>query len=221
MKSRSLTALALVLVAALAACGKNEIDQNKPAFVAEGAPAPPAPGQGTISTEIVKDKSSIRFVGAKITREHNGEFAEFDGAIRYAGAKPAEITFDIDMASVTTDDAKLTEHLKSEDFFDVRRYPSANFVSSSLTELPPGQQGDATHMLRGNLTMHGVTKEVAFPVKAEQTAEGVRTTASFTINRHDWGISYKGMADDLIKDNVLIKLDLFFPPPPASTPAAT
>ena len=59
-------------------------------------------------------------------------------------------------------------------------------------------------------------KEVTIPVVAQQTADGVRTTSEFTINRHDWGISYKGAADDLIKDNVLIKLDLVFPPPPAA-----
>ena len=51
---------------------------------------------------------------------------------------------------------------------------------------------------------------------AEQNAEGVHAKSEFTINRHDWGISYKGAADDLIKDNVLMKLDLAFPPPPAA-----
>ena len=58
--------------------------------------------------------------------------------------------------------------------------------------------------------------EITVPVTTQQTAEGVRAKSEFTINRHDWGISYRGMADDLIKDNVLIKLDLMFPPPPAA-----
>ena len=71
-------------------------------------------------------------------------------------------------------------------------------------------------MLRGTLDLHGVQKEVLIPVKAAQSADGVRTTSEFTINRHDWGISYKGAADDLIRDNVLMKLDLMFPPPPAT-----
>jgi polyisoprenoid-binding protein YceI len=64
--------------------------------------------------------------------------------------------------------------------------------------------------------MHGVEREVTIPVTARVTPEGVRTTSQFTINRHDWGISYRGAADDLIKDEVLLKLDLFFPPPPSA-----
>ncbi|MFZ2492982.1 MAG: YceI family protein [Thermoanaerobaculia bacterium] len=221
MKFRTAAALSLMLIASLTACNKSEVDQNRPAYVAEGsAPPPPNPGVGTISTEVIKDQSTIEFVGAKVTRDHKGDFREFEGAIRYDGARPTEINFDIDVASVTTDDLKLTDHLKSEDFFDIVRYPRATFVSTSLTELPAGQEGGATHMLRGNLTMHGVTKEVAFPVKTERTAEGVRATAQFTINRQDWEISYKGMADDLIKDDVLIKLDLRFPPPPETKAAA-
>jgi polyisoprenoid-binding protein YceI len=71
-------------------------------------------------------------------------------------------------------------------------------------------------MLKGTLDMHGVKKDVTVPVKAEQSADGVRATSEFTINRHDWGVSYRGAADDLIRDNVLIKLDLMFPPPPAA-----
>ena len=55
---------------------------------------------------------------------------------------------------------------------------------------------------------------MTIPVTAEVTPQGVRATSEFTINRHDWGISYRGMADDLIKDQVLLKLDLMFPPPP-------
>ena len=100
--------------------------------------------------------------------------------------------------------------------FDVAKYPKATFVSTSLTAAPAGTPGGATHMLKGTLDLHGVQKEITIPVVAEKTAEGVRTKSEFTINRQDWGISYKGAADDLIKDNVLIKLDLMFPPPPAS-----
>jgi polyisoprenoid-binding protein YceI len=71
-------------------------------------------------------------------------------------------------------------------------------------------------MLTGMLDLHGVQKQVTIPVKAVVTPEGVRTTSEFTIKRQDWGISYRGMADDLIKDEVLLKLDLMFPPPPAA-----
>ena len=210
-------ASALFLVVFLSAC-QSEINDKPAAAVSEtsAAPAPaPQPSGDASAAKVIREKSSINFVGAKVTRDHTGQFRNFDGAIEYAGTQPSRISFEIDLSSVETDTEQLTTHLKSADFFDVARYPKATFTSTSLTPAPPGAPEGTTHLLRGTLDLHGVQKEVTIPVKAEQTAEGVRARSEFTINRHDWGISYKGMADDLIKDNVLIKLDLLFPPPPA------
>ena len=212
MKVRSLVfALALV-----AACQKSEIADKPAAEVADATTvtAVSALPQAGTRTNVIKEKSSINFVGAKVTRDHKGTFKNFDGWIEYQGTTPSRIAFDIDMSSIEVDEPKLTGHLKTPDFFDVEKFPKATFISTSLT--PAGAGGGPTHTLEGHLTMHGVTKEVTIPVTAQQTAEGVRTTSEFTINRQDWGISYKGMADDLIKDDVLIRLDLFFPPPPAA-----
>jgi len=231
MKYRSLL-LAASLLLFLPACQKSEISDKPAAEVSETsattttatasdtaasttAATGTAPTPGAPVGRVIKEKSKIEFVGAKVTRDHQGRFNTFDGWIEYAGGKPSRIAFDIDTTDIWTDTDNLTTHLESPDFFDVQKYPKATFVSTSLTETPGAADG-STHTLKGNLTLHGVTKEVTIPVKAQQSAEGVRTTSEFTINRHDWGISYKGMADDLIKDNVLIKLDLMFPPPPAA-----
>lgn len=224
MKSSSLF---LVLSLALfPACQKSEISDKPAAEVSDTAAATTTdsttaatdtqPASGTSRANVIKEKSSINFVGAKVTRDHKGQFKTFDGSVSYAGGKPVDVSFEIDLASLETDDPKLDGHLKTPDFFDVAKYPKATFTSTSLTEAPAGSPAGTTHILKGTLHLHGVKKELTIPVKAEQSAEGVRTTSEFTINRHDWGISYKGMADDLIKDNVLIRLDLLFPPPPAS-----
>ena len=211
MRVRSLF---IVFALLLFACQRSEVADKPAAEVSDATAASPPPAPAGQRTNVIKEKSSINFVGAKVTRDHKGTFHNFDGWIEYAGTTPSQISFDIDLSSIETDEARLTEHLKSPDFFDVAKYPRATFVSTSLT--PAGAGGGPTHTLKGNLTMHGVTKEVSIPVTAQQTPEGVRTTSEFTINRQDWGISYKGMADDLIKDEVLIRLDLFFPPPPAA-----
>lgn len=211
MRVRSLF---IVFALVLFACQRSEVADKPAAEVSDATAASPPPAPAGQRTNVIKEKSSINFVGAKVTRDHKGKFHNFDGWIEYAGTTPSQISFDIDLSSIETDEARLTEHLKSPDFFDVAKYPRATFVSTSLT--PAGAGGGPTHTLKGNLTMHGVTKEVSIPVTAQQTPEGVRTTSEFTINRQDWGISYKGMADDLIKDEVLIRLDLFFPPPPAA-----
>lgn len=220
MKSSSLV-LALSLLI-LPACQKSELADKPAAEVTEStatvATADTAPTQAAANTttaNVIKEKSSINFVGAKVTRDHKGKFNSFDGTITYAGNAPQGVKFDIDLSSIETDTEQLTGHLKSPDFFDVAQYPKATFTSTSLTAAPAGAPNGATHELKGTLDLHGVQKEVTIPVTATITPEGVRTTSEFTINRHDWKIDYKGMADDLIKDNVLIKLDLLFPPPPA------
>lgn len=219
MKSCSLI-LAMSMVMFGAACRESVVDTKPAAEVTETSattatvPSDTAPA-GPVS-RVIKEKSKIEFVGAKVTRDHNGKFNNFDGGIEYAAGQPQKINFEIDLNSIETDDEKLTGHLKTPDFFDVATYPKATFTSTSLTPAPAGSADGATHMLKGTLDLHGVQKEVTIPVKAEQSADGVRTTSEFTINRHDWNISYRGAADDLIKDNVLIKLDLMFPPPPAA-----
>jgi polyisoprenoid-binding protein YceI len=221
MKSCSLI-LALSLLMLAPGC-KSEID-NKPAAEVSDAAATPtdstptttAVAAGTTSAPVIKEKSKIEFVGAKVTRDHQGKFNAFDGSIDYAGGQPARISFDIDLNSIETDTEKLTGHLKSPDFFDVAKYPKATFTSTSIAPAPAGSPNGTTHILKGTLDMHGTQKEVEIPVVAQQSADGVHAKSEFTINRHDWGISYKGAADDLIKDNVLIKLDLMFPPPPAA-----
>jgi polyisoprenoid-binding protein YceI len=221
MKSCSL--ILTLSLAFLASGCKSEVDEKPAAAVSEtSASATPtdtalAPAAaGTTTAPVIKEKSKIEFVAAKVTRDHHGQFKAFDGSIEYAGTQPSRISFDIDLNSVETDTEKLTGHLKSPDFFDVAKYPKATFVSTSVTPAPAGAPNGTTHVLKGTLDLHGVRKDLEIPVVAQQSPEGVHTTSEFTINRHDWGISYKGAADDLIKDNVLIKLDLMFPPPPAS-----
>lgn len=223
MKSSSLL-FAVSLTLFLPACQKSEITDKPAAEVSDtgatvtttDSATSTAPAAAGTVAQVIKEKSKIEWVGAKVTRDHNGQFRNFDGSIEYVAGKPERISFDIDLNSIESDDEKLTGHLKSPDFFDVAKYPRATFTSTALSAAPAGSAAGVTHMLNGTLDMHGVKKDVSIPVKAEQSAEGVHTTSEFTINRHDWGISYKGAADDLIKDNVLIKLDLMFPPPPAA-----
>lgn len=218
------TVVLMLSVLALApACAKSEVDQKPAAQVTDSPTAASTTAAtdtqqpaATTAARVIREKSRIGFVAAKVTRDHQGEFKNFDGTIEYAGGKPVKVAFDIDMNSVETDTEKLTGHLKTADFFNVAQYPKATFVSSSLIDAPPGSPAGATHMLTGKLMLHGIEKDVTIPVKAEVTAGGVRTTSEFTINRQDWGISYKGAPDDLVRDEVLMKLDLAFPPPPGA-----
>ncbi len=110
------------------------------------------------------------------------------------------------MGSLVADQDKLTSHLKSPDFFNVGKYPKATFKS---TEIKEGGEG-GTHTVTGDLTLLATTKKITFAATIA-VAEGSATgKAEFKINRQDFGIVYPGKPDDLIKDDVLLKLDLAF-----------
>lgn len=156
---------------------------------------------------IAPPQSKIEFTGSKVSGKHDGSFQQFDGWIALADEKPetAKIAVAIDMTSVKSDDEKLTGHLKSPDFFDVEKNPKATFVS---TEIKPGGEKGATHTITGNLNLRGVEKSVTFPATIKVAADKVTAKSEFSINRKDWNIVYAGKADDLIRDGVVIKLDL-------------
>jgi len=104
-----------------------------------------------------------------------------------------------------TDQEKLVGHLKSPDFFDVEKFPVTRFQS---TKIETGGERGATHTVTGNLELHGVTKSIRFPASISLAADNVSVKSEFGINRKDFGIVYPGKPDDLIKDEVLIRLNL-------------
>jgi polyisoprenoid-binding protein YceI len=207
--------LTVGLASALALSGCKDPTKDKPrAEVTNAIPA--ASGQAATPTRATEtlalnpQNSKIEFVGSKVTGSHDGKLNEFTGTVQLNGDKPetSKIDISIDMASFETDTAKLTTHLKSADFFDVEKYPKATFTS---TEITPGGAAGATHTIKGNLTLRGVTKGISFPATVAVKADEVTAKSEFSINRKDFNINYAGKADDLIKDQVLVKLDLRVP----------
>jgi polyisoprenoid-binding protein YceI len=167
---------------------------------------PAAEPTETTSIPISPSNSKVEFVGAKVTASHEGGFTDFAGTV--ALAEPVEkstIELTIQTASIYADEKKLTKHLKSADFFDVEKFPTATFKSTSIEKAADG------HTITGDLTLHGVTKRISFPATVSATDEKVSANAEFSINRKDFGITYPGMPDDLIRDLVVIKLALDLP----------
>ncbi len=148
-------------------------------------------------------QSTIGFVGSKVTGSHSGGFKNFAGKINADGDKivgTPEIK--INMESTWADNPRLTGHLKGPDFFDVPTFPVTTFTVTSVE--PSG----AEHKVTGNLTLHGVTKSISFPANIHAATDAVTVRAEFAINRKDFNINYQGKPNDLIRDNVVIKLDI-------------
>jgi polyisoprenoid-binding protein YceI len=204
---RSLLSLSL---GCLALACNNDPAKGKTQATVSSATAPvvaAAPAADAVRYAFSNDGSTLEFTGAKVSAKHEGSFKAFRGTINVVGgdATKSNVNVEIDIASMAIDPAKLAGHLKSADFFDAEKFPKGKFVS---TAIKAGGEGGATHTVSGNLELHGVSKGITFPAKIKIEAEQVAVDAEFAINRKDFSIVYPGMPDDLIKDDVLIKLSL-------------
>ena len=200
--------LVLLAVALALGIGCPDPTEGKPA-AAVADPLPPvetAPPVGEVYT--IAEGSTVSFVGSKVTGSHDGGFHDFEGTITLPDGDPmqGEIDIVIDTTSLWSDNEKLTNHLKSPDFFDVASHPTATFRSSSIAGTDSGYE------VTGNLDLHGVSKSITFPATIELGADSIAAQAEFSIKRFDFGIAYTGAADDLIRDDVLIKLDIVAQP---------
>jgi polyisoprenoid-binding protein YceI len=199
------TSFFILFLSALVAVGcKKDSDSKSP------NPQGGTPGGGKNEPEAAQAGGAggqkIEFVGTKPGGKHDGGFKSFSVGVAPIPKEDivgCKITVDIDTDSLWSDTPKLTAHLKSPDFFDVKKYPTAKFVSKSIEA---EKSGDATHKITGDLTLHGQTKTLTIPAKVITTPEGLTINSEFTINRHDFGISFgKGK----VNDDVTIKAALF------------
>jgi polyisoprenoid-binding protein YceI len=195
------------LLIVLAAVGCADPAKDKPqAEVKEAVAEPAAPADA--QRFVLTDESSIGFVGSKVTGSHDGGFNTFEGEILLAGGDPTKssVNITIDTTSIWSDNDRLTDHLKSPDFFEVETYPTATFTSTEIV-----QESDA-YRITGNLTLHGITKSVSFPAGITIEEGRVTATAEFAIKRFEYDMKFKGKADDLIRDDVVIKLNVVAAP---------
>jgi polyisoprenoid-binding protein YceI len=126
-------------------------------------------------------------------------------------------SFEIDMNSIKTSDAPpdkdgLAEHLKSEDFFAVKRFPKAYFVGTKIVKTSVS----GIYNVQGLLTIRGTQKPIVFNLKMVPSSTITKATAELTLYRSLWGINYKApdflstLKNDLIAEEVPIKLNLVF-----------
>src|SRR5262249_37601114 len=104
-----------------------------------------------------------------------------------------KIEADIDCTSLYSDTPKLTEHLKSPDFFGVKDNPKATFKTTKV------EKSDKGYTITGDLTLVGKTKAVTMPATVTAAGDTLTLTSEFKINRNDWGMTYgKGKVDDQV-----------------------
>jgi polyisoprenoid-binding protein YceI len=157
------------------------------------------------ATTLAVDPSSstIKALGAKVTATHPIDFKQFEGKLMVDGGKLKGVDFTVDMASLESDDPRLTKHLMNEDFFDVPNHPTATFVSTKIT---PGE-GDKVE-IEGNMTIRGTSKSITFPATVSHAGDMLKAQAEFALDRQDFKVTYPGKPDDLIQDKVVMNIEL-------------
>ena len=179
--------------------------------------APPASGS---EWEIDASHSSAQFaVRHFMVSTVRGTFGTLSGSVNLdeQDITQSSVTAEIDVTSIDTREAKRDEHLRGTDFFDVEKHPTMRFVSKKVERI------DATrYTVTGDMTMRGVTREVAFAVEGSSTPitdpwgnlrlGGVATA---TIDRTDFGLSYNRLLEAggvTIGEEVRITIDFELTP---------
>ena len=173
------------------------------------APAPAAAPAGTwqIDPNHTAAEFSIRHLGVSTVR---GVFSKVTGSALYDPANPSKTSLDatIDASTIDTRVEMRNNDLRSPHFFDVAKYPTITFHSKSTKAAGPGKL-----QITGDLTMHGVTKEVVLDVDGPTAAikdpmgKGQRmgASASTKVIRQDFGIT---AAPGVAGDEVTITIDV-------------
>jgi|SRR5579862_6590240 len=146
-----------------------------------------------------------------------GQFSGLRGALEYDPASPenSQVDITIDVNTISTNEAQRDNHLKSADFFDVEKYPTMSFRSKSVTDLKNGRG-----QVVGDLTMHGVTKEVLLDideispeVKDPWGNLRVGFNAHTKLKRSEYGLHWNAALETggvMVSDEVNVTLDVQF-----------
>lgn len=153
----------------------------------------PSPAYGKAATyEITHLYSNVSFSIMKFFFKEDGGFRQYSGEIVYDPDRPerSSVQMTVEAASIDTRNEGRDRVLRSDDFFDVARYPTLKFVSTSIK---PKQNGMLD--VAGDLTIHGITKHITIPVhflgakQMQGWGDFVGFDTEFTIDRTAFGVN--------------------------------
>ena len=158
--------------------------------------------------------SNIQWWGYKVAKtdasSHTGTLGLKSGNFVLKGKNLIGGTFVLDMNSLTSTDLtgerleKLNKHLKTGDFFETEKFPLATYV---ITSVKKNANTNFPYLVKGNLTLKGITKEVSFPAKISLGNLLTLESDKFSFNRQDFDVQYQSaMKDVVIKNDIDLKI---------------
>lgn len=165
-------------------------------------------------------KSVVEWSGRNINNRHHGRIAVSGGEVVMASGLPVSGRFVLDMNTITNLDLQddgwrgmLLRHLKSEDFFDVERYPTAYFELNRATAIAGATPGTPNVEIAGSLTIKETARSIRFPaIIAAQEEGALKAQAAFDLDRTLWNVCYgsgklyERLGMHLVNDLVSIEL---------------
>ena len=163
---------------------------------------------------IDKAHSEVAFQVRHLVTKVRGRFTSFSGTVVFDPAHPerSSASLTIDAASIDTGTADRDNHLRSDDFFAVEKYPALTFQSTHVVKT-----GDDAYDVAGVLTIRGIARKITIPFAYLGTATdpwgGVRAgfEASITLNRKDFGLTWNAALETggfLVGDDVRVNLSI-------------
>jgi polyisoprenoid-binding protein YceI len=163
--------------------------------------------------KINTEKSTINWVGKKVTGEHSGTVNLKEGNLIFKGGKVAGGNITVDMTTISTTDlsgdwkVKLDGHLKAEDFFGTEKNPNATLEFKKITS-----KANGVYTVTANLTIKGITNPVIFDL----AVKGNTASTVVKIDRTKYGIKYgsksffESIGDKAINDDFDLTVNLQF-----------
>lgn len=170
-------------------------------------------GSNAQNKKIDVSKSSIHWVGKKITGQHDGTLDFKDGTLVFDGKKLTGGSFTVDMTTISATDVegkskeKLDGHLKADDFFGVEKYPTSKLDFKKIAD-----KGKGVYTVTADMTIKGITSPVTFDITVKDNV----ATTKFNVDRTKFDIKYgsksffEGIGDRAINDEFELEVKLVF-----------
>jgi polyisoprenoid-binding protein YceI len=162
----------------------------------------------TVSAQqkIIPAQSAIAFTSKQMGVPVDGKFEKFDAQISFDPRQPAasKIAFTIDIGSAVIGDADTVKELRKPTWFDLGKFPTASFQSTSAKAL-----GGGKFEVAGNLTIKGKSKPIAAVVQLAQKGDATTVEGNFAMKRLDFSIGDGEWKDvSIVADEVVVKIKL-------------
>ncbi|TAL67555.1 MAG: YceI family protein [Bacteroidetes bacterium] len=173
--------------------------------------------------KLLTDKSAIIWEGKKLLGTHTGNVKFTSGTLQVNNININGGEFTVDMTTITDTDlddkeynAKLVNHLKSEDFFNIAKYPKSYFKITKAEPYSDIENKNINFKIYGEMKIKGIKNPIEFPAIIRFDNDGIFARAKFTIDRTKWKIKYKSasifsdLGDKFIYDDIGFEMNLYF-----------